>query len=210
MKKENVLYKGKFKCKVWPILYILLAAAYLALAYILYFQLHFDLIFPLASAVVGIVIFFCGIAIFRAYAKRKLLFGEAALEIKYAKDSIVIPFAEILCVALEKRKLKIYWNDGVILIKGLRRRKTVYNKFLRLLYDWKLKYLSNEQQTEDIAVAATAVDIIAEEPHVAEPQTTMEKLQYNRALYEAGMITYDEMNLRNAALLSIEFPDLYK
>lgn len=214
MKKENILYKGKFKRKVWPILYILLAAAYIAIAYVLYAQLHFDLILPIASAVVGVLMFFCGISLFRTYGKRKLIFTEQDLEIKYAKDSIVIPFAEVSCIVLEKRKLKIYWNGSVTLIKGLRKRKTVYNKFMSLLYDWQLKYLA-QPQIDDVASAMIGVDVIAEEPIVEEPiveepQTILEKLQHNRALYESGKISCDEMNLRNAALLSAEFPDLYK
>ena len=80
---------------------------------------------------------------------------------------------------------------------------------MSLLYDWQLKYLA-QPQIDDVASATIDVDVIAEEPIVEEPQTILEKLQHNRALYESGKISCDEMNLRNAALLSAEFPDLYK
>lgn len=130
MKDETIILKGKFKAKIWPCLYFLLTAAFLALAYFFHQNLSSDLILPIGAIVLGLLMFIFGVSLLRFYSKRKLVVTGKDVVIMDAKNCFSMPIAEIDLVELEKKTLLFFYDEQIISVKGLRNRKAIYAKLL--------------------------------------------------------------------------------
>jgi hypothetical protein len=212
--KKNVVIKGKFKHRLWPVLYFFLTAAYIGAAYVLYSQFAAGLMLPAFLVALGLLMFICGASLGRTYRKRKLIVTPENVQVRYKKQSATFPLDEICHLDSTKKKLEIGSLEETVFVKSLKNSSAVYAEIVRLINELDGETAEDSTATENTVetIEAVTVESDAEEIVNKASDTLLilkEKMQQNRVLYESGEISHYEMTSRNAELLKAAFPDLY-
>ena len=214
MKKELIVIKGKFKHRLWPILYLFLTAAYVGAAYVLYSQFAAGLILPAILVALGLLMFICCASLGRTYRKRRLIVTPENVHVRYKKQSAIFPLNEICHVKSVKKKLEIGTLEKTVFLKSLKNSGAVYAEIVRLINELDGETVEDSTILDNTAEEMETQTVEVENEEVVEeaveaPLTLKEKMRQNRVLYENGEISHYEMTSRNAELLKAEFPDLY-
>ena len=214
MRKEAIVIKGKFKHRLWPILYFFLTAAYVGAAYVLYSQFAAGLILPAILVTLGLWMFICGASLGHTYRKRKLIVTPENVQVRYKKQSAIFPINEICHVKSVKKKLEIGTLEKTVFLKSLKNSSAVFTEIVRLINELDVETVESSTTLDNTSEEIEPQTVEAENEEIVEetveaPLTLKEKMRQNRALYESGEISHYEMTSRNAALLQAEFPELY-